>query len=418
MTQTPSTARPVRLRHKTVEAYRRVVADELVAELRDLAKPLRGLRLLELSSTATGGGVAELLASLVPLEVDLGLRAEWQVITADAGFFAVTKRIHNGMQGMPVELDAREQDEYLRHNEANARGLATGEFDVVIVHDPQPAAVRSFLPNAAGRWVWRCHIDSSAPHPPVWGFLRPYVERHDEAVFTLSAFVPPDLGIPSAAIVPAIDPLTSKNHALPDYLARATVEELGVDLSRPLLIQVSRFDPWKNPLGVIEAWRTARETVPELQLALVGSMAGDDPEGWAVYAEVERALRGEPAAFLFTDQMGVAGNEVNALQRTADVAVQLSTREGFGLVVSETLWKGTPMVAGAAGGIPVQLEDGVCGYLASTPADVATRVVALLEDPATARRFGAAGQERVLEHFLLPRLLRDQLRLLVSLTGA
>jgi trehalose synthase len=418
MTAAPSTVRPVGLRRKTVEAYRAIVGDDVVAELRDLARPLRGLRVLELSSTATGGGVAELLSSLVPLERDLGIRAEWRVIAGDRGFFAVTKRLHNGLQGMPVELDGPEREDYLRHNEANARGLAGERFDVVVVHDPQPAAVRSFLPDAPGRWLWRCHIDSSSPHPPVWRFLRPYVERHDRAVFTLQVFVPPDLGIPTTCIEPAIDPLTSKNHVLPGYLARATVEELGVDLARPLLLQVSRFDPWKNPLGVIEAWRRAREAIPELQLALVGSMAGDDPEGWAVYSGVEQAMRGEDAGFLFTDQMGVAGHEVNALQRTADVAVQLSIREGFGLVVSETLWKGTPMVAGAAGGIPTQLEDGVSGYLASTPDTVAARVVELLEDPVEARRLGAAGHDRVQERFLLPRLLADQLRVLASLSGA
>jgi trehalose synthase len=418
MSSASAIARPVRLRRKTVEAYRAIVGGDAVARLRDLARPLRGLRVLELSSTATGGGVAELLSSLVPLEVDLGLEAEWRVIAADRAFFGVTKKIHNGLQGMSVDLDAREQEEYLRHNEANARGLAADRFDVVIVHDPQPAAVRSFLPNAPGRWLWRCHIDSSAPNAATWQFLHPYVERHDQAVFTLHAFVPRDLEIPTSCILPAIDPLTSKNHALPGYLARATVQELGVDLSRPLLLQVSRFDPWKNPLGVIDAWRRAREVVSELQLALVGSMAADDPEGWAVYSEVEEALRGEDAGFLFTDQMGVAGHEVNAFQRTADVAVQLSIREGFGLVVAETLWKGTPMVAGATGGIPTQLEDGVSGYLASTPAAVADRVVGILQDPATARRLGATGHDRVRERFLLPRLLADQLEVLGALAGA
>jgi trehalose synthase len=407
--------RRVGLKRKAVEDYRRVVGDDTVAELRELAFDLRGLRVLELSSTATGGGVAELLASLVPLQVDLGLAAEWRVIAGDPAFFTTTKRIHNGMQGMTVELTEPEREDYLRHNEVNAGALGEDSWDVVIVHDPQPAAIRSFRPDAAGRWVWRCHVDSSSPHRPVWEFLRPYVELHDLAIFTLESFVPPDLGIPTAALAPAIDPLTSKNRQLPTYLARETVAEFGVDVERPLMIQVSRFDPWKNPLGVVAAWRGARETFPDLQLALVGSMAADDPEGWEIYDAVRAETRDEPACFLFTNQMGVNSHEVNAFQRTADVAVQMSTREGFGLIVSETLWKGTPMIAGPAGGIPLQLEDGISGHLAGPVDEVAGCVVSLLEDPARARELGVAGAARVRDRFLMPRLLRDQLVMLQQL---
>jgi trehalose synthase len=409
----------VDLKRKPLEGYRSIVGDNVVAELRELAYDLRGLRVLELSSTATGGGVAELLASLVPLQVDLGLDAEWRIVAGDADFFETTKRIHNGMQGMPVELSEGERREYLQHNEANAAALADERFDVMIVHDPQPAAIRSFDGQAGERWLWRCHVDSSAPYQPVWEFLRPYVEAHDLAAFTLPEFVPPDLEIPTRVLIPAIDPLTSKNRTLPTYLARQTVEEFGVDLSRPLMLQVSRFDPWKNPLGVVDAWRRAREEFPGLQLALVGAMAADDPEGWRIYGQVRDATIAEPDCFLFTNQMGVANHEVNAFQRTADVAVQMSTREGFGLVVSETLWKGTPMVAGPAGGIPTQLEDGVSGRLAADPPEVAAAVLSLLEDPGLARELGVAGAARVRERFLTPRLLRDQLSVLRDLmTGA
>jgi trehalose synthase len=218
-------------------------------------------------------------------------------------------------------------------------------------------------------------------------------------------------------LLPAIDPLTSKNHELPAYLARRTVAELGVDLSCPLMLQVSRFDPWKDPLGVVEIWRRARETFPSLQLALVGAMATDDPEGWRIYERIEREVAGEPACLLLTDQMGVANHEVNAFQSVADVALQKSVREGFGLVVAETLWKGTAMVAGRAGGIPVQLEDGVNGYLADSVEEFTDRVVELLEDPALARMLGAAGATRVRERFLLPRLLCDHLRLLRDLVS-
>jgi trehalose synthase len=401
----------VELKRKRLDRYRALAGEEAIDEIRTLAHELRGLRVLELSSTATGGGVAEMLSSLVPLERDLGLDATWAVVAGDPAFFEVTKKLHNGLQGMDVELSAEEQREYLRHNERYARALGDA-WDVVIVHDPQPAALRSFARDHVGRWVWRCHVDSSTPHLPTWEFLRAYVERHDRAVFTLGEFVPPDLATPTSLLVPAIDPLSSKNRALPGYLARETVAELGVDLERPLLLQVSRFDPWKDPLGVIEVWRRARQALPALQLALVGSMATDDPEGWGIYEAIARETAGEDACFLFTDQMGVTSHEVNALQRVADVAIQKSVREGFGLIVSETQWKGTALVAGRAGGIPLQLQDGVTGRFADTVDAFAARVIELLEDPATAHAMGTAAIRSVRERFLLPRLLRDQLRLL------
>ena len=413
----PSGPQPVALKRKALESYRRVVGDEAIGEIRELARELQGLRVLELSSTATGGGVAEMLASLVPLECDLGLDAEWRVIAGARGFFEVTKKLHNGMQGMAVELDEREFEQYLAHNHAQAEHLR-GSWDVAIVHDPQPAPICTFAHERAQRWAWRCHIDSSTPHEPVWERLRPYVEHHDRAVFTLPEFVPADLRAPVSTIVPAIDPLSSKNRELPGYLARETAAELGIDLSRPLLLQVSRFDPWKDPVGVVEVWRRVRETFGSLQLALVGAMATDDPDGWHIYREVEQHTRGDRDCFLLTNQMGVASHEVNSLQRMADVAIQKSIREGFGLIVSETLWKGTPMVAGRAGGIPIQLEDGVSGYLAESVDEFAERVTGLLEDADAARELGACGRAAVRERFLLPRLLGDQLRLLRELTSA
>lgn len=400
---------------KSLERYREVVGDDLIAEIRDRAHDLRGLRVLELSATATGGGVAEMLSSLVPLQRDVGLDVEWELITADAAFFETTKKLHNGLQGMEVEVAAAELNDYLAHNEAHA-GVLAGEWDVVIVHDPQPAAIRSFASERSGKWIWRCHVDSSSPDPGVWSLLRPYVEAHDHAVFTLAEFIPPDLAMPVSTHVPAIDPLTSKNRLLPSYLARQTVVDLGIDVSRPLLLQVSRFDPWKDPLGVVDVWERVRETFPGLQLALIGSMASDDPEGWRIYGEIDGRVHGEPDCFLLSDQMGVANHEVNAFQRVADVVIQKSIREGFGLIVSETLWKGTPVVAGKAGGIPLQLEDGVSGRLADGTDQFAAAVQELLEDPVQARSYGAAGARRVRGRFLMPRLLLDQLTLLGALT--
>jgi trehalose synthase len=307
---------PVRLKRKRLEDYRRLVGDDLIGAIRDLGSDLRGVRLLELSSTATGGGVAELLSSLVPLSRDLGLDAQWNVIPGGADFFDFTKRLHNGLQGMPITITEKDHAEYLSHNAAYAASLADG-WDAVFVHDPQPAAVRSLARTDNGtRWIWRCHIDSSTPDEAAWEFLHPYIELYDRAVFTLPQFVPADLSVPVTFIQPAIDPLNSKNRELPEYLSRETVAELGIELARPLMTQVSRFDPWKDPLGVIEVWRLVRSSFPELQLALVGSMAGDDPEGWRIYEQLEVAVRDEPDCFLLTNQMGVTAHEVNALQRS------------------------------------------------------------------------------------------------------
>ncbi|HEX6229105.1 MAG TPA: glycosyltransferase [Solirubrobacterales bacterium] len=402
----------VRLKRKRLEAYRRLAGDDMVTAIRDLGSDLRGTRVLELSSTATGGGVAELLASLVPLQRDIGLDVQWDLIPGDPPFFDFTKALHNGLQGKPITITPENREEYVEHNAAYAESLGDG-WDVVVVHDPQPAAVRELAQtNDETKWIWRCHIDSSTPDPTAADFLRPFLDEYDCVVYTLPEFVLPGLGVNAVFIKPAIDPLTSKNRELPAFLARETVEELGIDLSRPLMIQVSRFDPWKDPLGVVEVWRLARRTFPELQLALVGAMAGDDPEGWQIYEELEAAVHDEPDCFLLTNQMGVTAHEVNALQRVTDVAVQKSIREGFGLVVSETLWKGTPIVAGRAGGIPSQLEDGVSGRLASGVEEFAEAVRHLLEEPTEARQLGSAGRRRVREEFLVPRLLLDQLTLL------
>lgn len=419
MSQIAVGARPqhVQLKRKPLEAYRSLVGDDVIAGIREAAPTLRGARVLEVSSTATGGGVAEMLASLVPLERDVGLDAHWQVIPGDAEFFEFTKSLHNGLQGMPIEITPENREEYLRHNAAYVESLAD-RWDLVVVHDPQPAAMRSlFTREESTRWVWRCHIDSSTPDPAAWEFLRPFVEEYDRAVFTLPEFVPRDLSVPVTLIEPAIDPLSSKNRELPAYLARETVAELGIDIARPLMIQVSRFDPWKDPLGVVEVWKEARTTFGELQLALVGAMADDDPEAWRIYQQLEAEVSGERDCLLLTNQMGVTAHEVNALQRVADVAVQKSIREGFGLVVSETLWKGTAMIAGRAGGIPAQLEDGVSGRLATDVSGFAAAVTDLLEHPATAHALGAAGRRRVHEQFLITRLLRDHLTLVADELG-
>ncbi len=402
---------------QSVSIYEASVGPELIAELRGLAAHLRGVRVLHLNATPYGGGVSELLRSEIPILRDLGLMADWQVITGDESFFRVTKAIHNGLQGAKRELTPTEQEVYLAHSMRSAQFLED-DYDIIFVHDPQPLGLRHFRGPGRAKWVWRCHIDTSEPNPQVWAFLRPYVADYDAAVFTLGAFVPPDFPIDRVEIIPpAIDPESPKNIQLDLGLARRILEWIGVDLGRPLITQVSRFDPWKDPLGVIAAYRLASEEIPDLQLALVGSMALDDPEGWEIYRQVRQTASGDPGIHIFTNLTGVSNVEVNAFQRLSQVVLQKSIREGFGLVVSESLWKGTPVVAGRAGGIPLQVQDGVSGFLVTTVEECAERIVWLLRHPEEARAFGARGREHVRRHFLLPRLIADELRLAADLLG-
>jgi trehalose synthase len=391
-----------------------VILDNLLK----VAAELRGARVLHVNATPYGGGVSELLRSSVPLLNDLGLVAHWKIIRGDERFFHVTKKIHNALQGAAGDLSEAEREAYLGTARRNAE-LLDEHYDFIFLHDPQPAAIPSLRGKGDSRWIWRCHIDTSQPNPAVWAFIRRYLEPFDAAVFTMEQFVPPDFPVERVDIIPpAIDPLSPKNMPLDDGMARALLEWIGVEPDRPLVSQVSRFDPWKDPLGVIQAFRLARHDVPNLQLALVGSMALDDPEGWEVYRQVRAESLHDPAIHIFTNLTGVGNIEVNAFQRLSQVAIQKSIREGFGLVVSEALWKGTPVVAGNAGGIPLQMADGVGGRLVDTVEECAAALVALLADPAGAKELARTGRERVREHFLLPRLLLNELELLRALAPA
>jgi trehalose synthase len=404
---------------RSLDAYRGVAPDPILDRLRELSVELRGLRVLHLNATPYGGGVSELLRSGIPILNDLGLVAEWKVISGDETFFSVTKAIHNGLQGAERSLTESERATYAATSERNA-ALLEEEYDVIVVHDPQPAGILSIHGKGESRWIWRCHIDTASPNPEVWAFLRSYLDGYDTAIFTMREFLPPDLPIAHVEIVPpAIDPLSPKNLDIGEQTALQVLSWIGVDLDRPLVTQVSRFDPWKDPLGVIAAYRLAREEVPGLQLALAGSMALDDPEGWEIHREIQRASLGEPLIHVFTNLTGVGNIEVNAFQRLSQVVVQKSIREGFGLVVSEALWKGTPVVAGRAGGIPLQLADGVGGVLVESIEECAQAIAALLGDPDLAGELGRNGRERVREHFLLPRLILDELTLIRDLvTGS
>jgi trehalose synthase len=398
-----------------VESYRLLISDELFDEVVALAQALRGVRICHINSTAFGGGVAELLTRYLPALLALGVSADWRLIHGRPEFFTVTKAFHNALQGADRDLPEAEQSLYLEVNEQSA-ALLDDDYDVFVVHDPQPAAIRHFTGARGAKWMWRCHIDTSAPNERVSRFLRPFIAEYDAVIFTMAEFLLPELQAKRMAfIAPAIDPLATKNMHLPRDLCRQAMADSGIDLSRPVLVQVSRFDPWKDPLGVIQAYRLVKAEMPGAQLVLIRAMAGDDPEGWELLDRVEEESANDPDLYVFTNVGGVGSMEVNVFQRGCDVVIQKSLREGFGLVVSEALWKEKPVVAGKAGGIPMQCPPGFERYLIESVESCAEQVLHLLQHPGKRGAFGRAGREHVRQHFLLPRLVRDELRLIKEL---
>ena len=402
---------PVGVGHKSLADYTHLVGRSLCEEIRSLAEGLEGLKVLHLSATAFGGGVSELLYSIVPLMRDVGIDAHWQLIIGREEFFHATKLLHNALQGHPLDLSPTEWRVWEEYNEMNAEMLQGG-WDVIVIHDPQPAAVRRHVAEKARNWVWRCHIDLSTPHPPTIDRLVPYVAEYESFLFHMPTYVPAALDGSADAVnivPPAIDPLSPKNMALSSEDAAFVCDQFGIDVERPLMCQISRFDPWKDPIGVIDAYRIVHEALPEVQLALVGSMATDDPEGWQYFNSTLEHAQGDPDIKILNNLNNVGAIEVNAFQSQADVVIQKSTREGFGLTVSEALWKGRPSIGGDVGGIPLQIEDGASGFLVSSPEECAERTLQILRDPALGKDLGRTGQEYVRTHFLTPRLVRDWL---------
>jgi trehalose synthase len=403
---------------KRLDDYVDASGQEAIDRLREVARPLAGSRILMLNSTAFGGGVAELLFTQVALLEDLGIETTWAVLEGSDEYFGVTKAVHNALQGAPIAWTPKMEAVYRERIKANAAEL-TETFDVVFVHDPQPAALIEVLEDEGrkqGRWLWRCHIDLSTPYAPVWAFFEPFVNRYDAAIFTMEAFLQPGVTTPVAFVPPSIDPISAKNAPINDETVHEVLAVYGIDPQRPMITQVSRFDPWKDPLGVIDAFRLAREIHPDLQLVMVGSMASDDPEGMEFLDRTEAHRDGDPDIHLLTNLHQVGNLEVNAFQSASAVVVQKSTREGFGLVVSEGMWKGKPVVGGAVGGITLQIEDGVSGYLVDSVEYCAARVSELIGDPDLRDRMGRAGRERVRERFLCLREIEDYLRLISAST--
>lgn len=395
---------------KSLVAYEGIANPAVIRELRTLGGKLKGMRVVHVNSTREGGGVAEILAWMIPLMCDLGMEARWEVIEGTGEFFSVTKSIHNGLQGFPVTLSAKDRNTHLAVNEDNIDRLRPflEEAEIVVIHDPQPAPLLELCPERKGKWVWRAHIDISHPFLPVWKALQPMVEGYDASIFSMSHFAQP-LPHPQFLIAPSIDPLSEKNIDLSPTEVNAVRADFGLDPDRPLLVQISRFDRFKDPLGVIDAYRMVRKVLP-VQLVLAGGGATDDPEGKAVLDEVMAAAADDPDIHVLLLPPD-AHRTINALQRMADIVIQKSVKEGFGLTVTEGMWKGKPVIGGDVGGIRRQVFNYHTGFLVNTPEGAAHRIRFLLHHRGLIDQIGEKAREFVRENFLLTRHLREYLTL-------
>jgi trehalose synthase len=398
-----------------LEAYADIAGEDVVNQLRQLARLLENQRVVHINSTREGGGVAEILAKLVPLMLELGIDTSWEVITGDEAFFQCTKNFHNALQGNKIDIPEVLLKAYEETNQRTATELASvlEEADIVFIHDPQPAPLLSFSLRRKGKWIWRCHIDLSRPHRPAWKYLRNFVADYDASIFSLSDFAQ-GLPHPQYLIPPSIDPLSEKNVELEEAEIQGVYHLFGLDPDRPLIVQVSRFDRFKDPIGVVQAFRLAKKYVPDLQLVLAGGGARDDPEGELVRREVEAFSEGVPDVHIL-ELPSDAHRTINALQRAADVVLQKSIREGFGLTVTEAMWKGKPVIGGNTGGIRLQVINNHTGFLVNSPEGAALRVRYLLERPDKLQEMGQKAAGFVIENFLLTRQLREYLTAMVAL---
>lgn len=395
-------------------AYEAIVGSSAVAQLRRLGEKLAGLRVVHVNATRERGGVAEILECMVPLMRDVGIDATWEVVHGDPRFFDISRAIRNGLQGRRVDLSKKDWRIYHDVSEKNAGRMRAllEEADFVIIHDPQPAGLLKYCPNRKGRWLWRAHIDISRSYRPVWKVLRTLVEKYDASIFSMPEFAQP-LPHPQFLVPPSIDPLSEKNRELDPAELSGTRAEYGCDPERPLLVQVSRFDRSKDPIGVIEAYRLVRKVTP-VQLVLAGSWAADDPEGKAVLEELLEAAQRDPDIHVVLLPSG-AHKTINALQRLADIVLQKSTREGFGLTVTEALWKGKPVIGGDVGGIRLQVVNHHTGFLVNTPEGAAHRIRYLLHHRERIREMGNEAKEFVRDNFLPARHLREYLTLFLAI---
>jgi trehalose synthase len=399
--------------HRALDDLAEIAGRDTVDELRSLARPIEGLRILNLSVTGFGTGTAELLNSSVAFMNDLGLDAHWQVVRASSEIAQIQREMYQGLGGLPVEWTQGKTDAWLRDARMNAR-LLTETFDVVIVHDPQPLAIRSFVPPSDTRWVMHSHIDLSSAIDAVWMRLREHVEKYDLAIFPSLSFCRPDITIPKRVVPPAIDPTSARNMPLPPDLIENVLRQYGIDPARPIVCQVSPCDAASDLVGVVDAWWRVRETRPGVQLVFVLTTEAADAAGRASYDEIARLCHDEADAFVVSGNE-IGNVEVNVFQTAASVVVQKGLRKGFGLWVSDALWKRRPCVVGPAPGLLEQVIDGETGLVAHSSEELASAITRLLEDRATAEKYGENGRRHVAERFLITRYLKDYLGILTEL---
>lgn len=406
----------VSLSKLSLNDYKEIIGEKEVENIQSLANKLAGKTVVHVSSTSFGGGVSEMLHHIVPLMNDVGLEAEWKVIQGEKEFFDVTKAFHNSLQGKKMELTDNMEQIYLQYNELNAEILDLN-YDYVVIHDPQPLALINYHAKNKGKWIWRCHIDLSQPNQTFWSFLEPFLAKYDAYIFTTKEYVKSPLKTKKVDLItPSIDPLSDKSKPLSQNQILSVLERYDVDPQKPIINQVARFDPWKDPLGVIDTYRKAKIKIPKLQLLLISSMSTDDPEGWLYYEKTARHSGEDKDIHLLTDLKGVGDLEVNAFQSASDVALLKSIREGFGLTVTESLWKEVPVIGGNVGGIPLQIIDGKTGFLVSSIDEATEKTVYLLGHPKEAKEMGKEGKEHVKNNFLITKHLTKYLKLFLSLT--
>lgn len=395
----------------TLFDYKEVVGPDIIEELTILASHAGNRSIKMVNSTAVGGGVAEMLHRVVPLLNEMGIQTTWDVIEGNDAFFEITKRFHNALQGQKDDFPEEVFENYLANNEMNNGKMDFAE-DLVVIHDPQPAALIQWHKKRENKWVWRCHIDLSHPNQQLWGFLKPYIEEYDAAIFS-SALFSPQLSIPQYRFYPAIDPLDDKNRDLEDVYVEEVFAKYDIPRDKPIVTQISRYDPWKDPVGVVRAFKMARKYV-DCRLLMVGDKAADDPESDKILARVREEAIDDPDVHILLFSPSVA-TEINAFQRGSDLILQKSIREGFALTVAEGLWKKRPIIGGAAGGIPAQIIDGYTGLLVHSVEGASLGIRRLLNDTAFARELGENGHQRVKDEFLITKNLKRYLLLLLAL---
>jgi len=415
----------VKTQPQKLEKYNSQLRENLISkkeleEIKKLAQPLKGLKVNLINSTPKGGGVAEILKSLVPLMKDIGIKAKWYIVPPDEKFFEVTKQIHNALQGKNYDFPLSDQKIYLEHLKKTSQLMKEMKADIWVIHDPQPSGIIQLLPNMHPS-ICRMHIDLTSPNKKVWNFISNFLKDYDKVIVTSKEFIKPEIKRKAVIIPPAIDPLAVKNIPMNIKKARIILEKYGISSKKPLVSQLSRFDPWKDPLGVIKAYRIAKKKIPDLQLALIGFfISKDDPEAIEIYNNVRKETKNDPDIFLFSDLKCLGKLKVqtfvNAIQIASTLIIQKSIREGFALTVTEAMWKEKAVIGGKAGGIKIQIKNGENGFLVSSPKEAAKRIIEIIQNPKLAHRLGKNAKLSVRKNFLMPRLLRDYLKLFKELS--